>query len=64
MPGSFGTGLTEAGGSSAVAEDGSGKAHAQWISTVVEDVLEPELPILDPHPVSYTHLTLPTRDLV
>ena len=49
MPGSFGTGLTEAGGSSAVAEDGSGKAHAQWISTVVEDVLEPELPILDPH---------------
>ena len=49
MPGSFGTGLTEAGGSSAVTEDGSGKAHAQWISTVVEDVLEPELPILDPH---------------
>jgi len=49
VPRSFGTGLTEAGGGSAVAEDRSGKAHAQWISTVVEDVLEPELPILDPH---------------
>ena len=30
-------------------EDRSGKAHAQWISTVLEDALEPELPILDPH---------------
>ncbi len=32
-----------------MAEDRPGAAHAQWISTVVEDVLEPELPILDPH---------------
>tara|TARA_B100002049_G_scaffold129610_1_gene95877 strand:- start:6131 stop:7156 length:1026 start_codon:yes stop_codon:yes gene_type:complete len=30
-------------------ENGSAKAHAAWISTVVEEVLEPELPILDPH---------------
>ena len=33
----------------AMAEDGPAETHAQWISTVVEDVLEPELPILDPH---------------
>ena len=30
-------------------DDNLAEAHAAWISTVVEDVLEPELPILDPH---------------
>jgi len=32
-----------------VTDDNLAEAHAAWISTVVEDVLEPELPILDPH---------------
>lgn len=36
-------------GGTAMAEDAPVEAHAQWISTVVEDVLDPELPILDPH---------------
>tara|TARA_Y100001970_G_scaffold268144_1_gene359006 strand:- start:2666 stop:3691 length:1026 start_codon:yes stop_codon:yes gene_type:complete len=30
-------------------QDDPGKAHSDWIATVVEDVLEPEIPILDPH---------------
>ena len=30
-------------------KDKPGKTHEEWISKVVEEVLEPELPILDPH---------------
>ena len=32
-----------------MAADDPGRAHSDWIATVVEDVLEPEIPILDPH---------------
>ena len=30
-------------------QDDPGKMHSDWIAKVVEDVLEPEIPILDPH---------------
>lgn len=32
-----------------MAQDMSGEEHAEWISRVVEEVVEPDLPILDPH---------------
>ena len=54
--------------------------HLIWLKQVKEDILDPERPIIDPHhhlwpgelpyllddlwTVSYTHLTLPTSDLV
>ena len=46
-----------------------------WLALTPETTLEPEMPICDPHhhfwdfrvdriPVSYTHLTLPTKRIV
>ena len=48
-----------------------------WLGKLKEEILEPDLPIVDPHhhlwlrngysylmPVSYTHLTLPTTPYV
>ena len=37
------------GGGASMASNELGEKHAQWISSVRENVLEPELPILDPH---------------
>ena len=54
------------------ANTGQSGPDDHWIASVTEEVLEPDLPIIDPHhhlwvrngytylTVSYTHLTLPT----
>ena len=31
-----------------------------WLALTTEETLEPDLKICDPHPLSYTQLTLPT----
>ena len=32
-----------------------------WLGLVPETAIDPHREIVDPHPVSYTHLTLPTN---
>ena len=38
------------------------KRYYDWLAQIKEEIIDPELPIIDP--VSYTHLTLPTKRIV
>ena len=42
----------------------SSEQQQAWLDQIIEDILDPDRPIVDPHPVSYTHLTLPTTPYV
>ena len=44
-----------------VANTGQTAPDDEWLSQVIDEILEPDLAIIDSHPVSYTHLTLPTN---
>ncbi len=41
-----------------------GHAQAEQTATFLKDIVKPDIFVVSPLPVSYTHLTLPTSDLV